>query len=75
MIPLPLLSLKTYGYAALAIALVVAGVKIWMWRGQYDEAIALKSAVKKVEVKNEIRNRPRDVDALTKRLHLGKPRF
>jgi hypothetical protein len=46
-------------------------VKVWLWRGDYEDAKQIQESLKKVERMGVIRNRPRGADAVVDRLLKG----
>jgi len=45
--------------------------KVWIWRGDWDEAKIVKESAKKTEALGVIRNRPADAGTVVKRLRTG----
>lgn len=62
---------KYWPYLLVAAAIVGLGVKIWIWRGEYEDAKAAKEAAEKQHILGIIRNRPSDPDTVVKRLRSG----
>ena len=62
---------KHWPYLLAALAIMALCVKVWIWRGNYDEAKGLKDAAKKTEALGVIRNRPADAGTVVKRLRNG----